>query len=78
MKSFMLIVNGGWTKWNEFSVCSSSCGMGNQTRSRQCENPKPAYGGDQCIGDDVEVKDCKLRECPGMVNFVILEKTFFR
>ena len=48
-------------------MCSSSCGMGNQKRSRRCENPKPAHGGDQCIGDAVEVKDCKLRECPGIV-----------
>ena len=45
-----------------------SCGEGNQKRSRKCENPNPAHGGDECIGDSVETKDCKLRECPGTAN----------
>ena len=64
------IVDGGWAEWSEFAVCSSSCGEGNQKRSRKCVNPKPAHGGDECIGDSVESKDCKLRECPGKFVYV--------
>ena len=60
-------VHGGYTDWDEWTECSTTCGEGQQTRSRSCTNPTPAYGGDDCstLGDDKETKTCKLNVCPG-------------
>ncbi len=28
-----------WTSWGQWSVCSLTCGSGQRTRTRACENP---------------------------------------
>ena len=50
-------VNGGWSEWSEWSFCTKSMD-GLQTRSRDCVNPKPKYGGDRCYGTRVVVRKC--------------------
>ena len=60
----MYIVDGGWTRWSDWSACSKTCGQGIQSRSRSCTNPIPQYGGLDCDGDDSEVRDCFERHCP--------------
>ena len=50
-------VNGGWNQWSEWSFCTKSMD-GLQTRSRDCVNPKPKYGGDRCHGTRVVVRKC--------------------
>ena len=52
-----------WSDWNAWSVCSTTCDPGNQTRRRQCDNPSPAFGGRDCNESKIEVKDCLLRNC---------------
>ncbi|CAH3029090.1 unnamed protein product, partial [Porites evermanni] len=39
-------------------------GGGLQRRSRTCTNPRPAYGGSQCFGTNVQSKRCALNPCP--------------
>ena len=51
-------VNGKWTKWGLWSVCSVSCGVGVNVRRRSCTNPAPAFGGNNCTGESMDVKDC--------------------
>ena len=60
-------VDGGWGPWVEWSVCSSSCGLGTQTRFRYCDNPRPAYGGRACTGPRLGSRNCNRGLCSGIV-----------
>lgn len=42
-------VNGAWSQWGSFSVCSKNCGGGQKTRIRSCNSPMPASKGLQCL-----------------------------
>jgi len=44
-------VNGGWGVWSEWSDCPVSCGGAENSRTRLCDNPEPAHGGDGCTID---------------------------
>nr|CAJ65510.3 HyTSR1 protein [Hydra vulgaris] len=57
-------VNGGYTKWSDYSPCSKTCGVGTQTRKRFCTDPAPAFGGLACVGPDVDTRTCEQKECP--------------
>ncbi|XP_029939526.1 hemicentin-1, partial [Salarias fasciatus] len=57
-------VHGGYSEWAEWSPCSVSCGVGAQTKLRQCNNPLPANGGRHCVGSDVETRTCQGKPCP--------------
>ena len=37
-------------------------------RRRECNNPTPAHGGKDCVGDLVEEKPCNNDLCPGMYS----------
>ena len=55
--SFFL-VDGNWSTWGKWSLCSDDCGVGYQTRLRNCTNPKPLHGGLSCQGQKEETKQC--------------------
>ncbi|XP_052085684.1 scavenger receptor cysteine-rich type 1 protein M130-like isoform X2 [Mytilus californianus] len=57
-------VNGGWSRWAQWTTCSSSCNGGLQTRSRGCNNPSPQYGGTCCNGESSQTKQCNVISCP--------------
>ena len=55
-------VDGGWG-WGEWTLCSTEiCNGGTQTRQAKCNNPTPAFGGNDCpddgTQDDEQVRDC--------------------
>ena len=56
-------VNGGWSSWSGWSSCSKSCGGGNQTRTRACNNPTPKNGGANCSGSTTESRSCNTQSC---------------
>ncbi|CAG2214236.1 CSMD [Mytilus edulis] len=56
-------LDGGWTDYSDWSVCSTTCGEGIQIATRTCTNPQPEDGGLDCIGDEKSTKECKLAEC---------------
>ncbi|KAI8503146.1 hypothetical protein Bbelb_189670 [Branchiostoma belcheri] len=59
-------INGTWSEWGLWSVCSATCGRGVQKRTRECENPH-AHVNDQplCFGESVENKPCSAAlDCP--------------
>lgn len=51
-------VNGGWSEWSSCSECSVTCGSGLCIRTRQCNRPAPAFGGQYCLGFSVGTEPC--------------------
>ncbi|XP_033127296.1 properdin-like [Anneissia japonica] len=60
------VVHGGWSSWSGFSECDRSCGANAlKLRTRLCNNPVPAEGGNDCQGDDVDIVPCTdVGPCP--------------
>ncbi|KAK6186939.1 hypothetical protein SNE40_006195 [Patella caerulea] len=59
----IVVVDGGWTDYGNWSVCSASCGNGTRYRKRVCDDPSPDNGGRECEGSDTEVEECIQQEC---------------
>ncbi|CAG2195916.1 Hemicentin-1 [Mytilus edulis] len=60
----LLPVDGGWSSWAQWTTCSNSCGVGLQTRTRQCNNPSTQYGGVYCNGLSSQTRKCNTISCP--------------
>ncbi|KAI5106526.1 SCO-spondin, partial [Silurus meridionalis] len=56
-------VDGGWSAWTPWSVCSVSCGAGLQSRYRFCSNPERAGAGMPCLGPDRQDQACVQKAC---------------
>uniref|UniRef100_A0A8D3ED33 Uncharacterized protein n=1 Tax=Scophthalmus maximus TaxID=52904 RepID=A0A8D3ED33_SCOMX len=61
--SSSVVVHGSWSSWSEFSPCSRTCGGGVTHRTRQCNKPRPAFGGTDCQGLDIEAELCHQQPC---------------
>uniref|UniRef100_A0A8C3YS46 Hemicentin-1 n=1 Tax=Catagonus wagneri TaxID=51154 RepID=A0A8C3YS46_9CETA len=57
-------VDANWSEWSPWEECTRTCGRGNRTRTRTCNNPSAQHGGRQCEGNAVEIIMCNLRPCP--------------
>ncbi|XP_061491244.1 A disintegrin and metalloproteinase with thrombospondin motifs 14 isoform X2 [Rhineura floridana] len=57
--------DSSWSSWSKFGSCSRTCGGGVRSRSRNCNNPPPAYGGRHCPGATYEYQVCNTEECRG-------------
>uniref|UniRef100_A0A3Q1JQ82 ADAM metallopeptidase with thrombospondin type 1 motif, 17 n=1 Tax=Anabas testudineus TaxID=64144 RepID=A0A3Q1JQ82_ANATE len=63
-------VDGDWSPWSQWSMCSRTCGTGVQFRQRKCDNPPPGPGGRNCQKASVEHKACEGPPCPkGALSF---------
>ena len=51
-------IDGHWTVWSDWSMCSFSCGVGTKTRTRACTAPPPQFGGLECVGQHKDIIDC--------------------
>ncbi|XP_053386290.1 thrombospondin-2-like [Mercenaria mercenaria] len=58
------LVDGKWSEWGNWSSCDVTCGNGTRERMRTCDDPEPAYGGDNCTGSDMETELCTEQNCP--------------
>uniref|UniRef100_A0A3B4A1T3 Uncharacterized protein n=1 Tax=Periophthalmus magnuspinnatus TaxID=409849 RepID=A0A3B4A1T3_9GOBI len=56
-------VHGSWSSWSDFSPCSRTCGGGVTHRTRKCNNPKPAFGGHHCVGQEIQAELCHQNPC---------------
>ncbi|XP_060553951.1 A disintegrin and metalloproteinase with thrombospondin motifs adt-1-like [Ruditapes philippinarum] len=65
------VVDGEWADWTQWSVCSVTCEVGKQVRSRTCSKPSPAHGGQDCIGNKTEAKGCQKQLCPVHGNWSV-------
>ena len=62
----LFVVDGSWSEWSPWSLCSKTCGHQEEVRTRVCENQR--NGGSYCSGDDKEVMPCNDYDyvpCPG-------------
>lgn len=57
------LVHGSWSSWSEYSSCSRTCGGGITYRKRECNNPRPAFGGRDCEGEGTEAELCNRKLC---------------
>uniref|UniRef100_A0A669BJR1 ADAM metallopeptidase with thrombospondin type 1 motif, 12 n=1 Tax=Oreochromis niloticus TaxID=8128 RepID=A0A669BJR1_ORENI len=60
-------VNGGWGQWSTWSYCSRTCGIGVQSAERECNNPKPEFGGKYCTGERKRYRTCNTKPCPNNI-----------
>ncbi|XP_069163060.1 hemicentin-1 isoform X2 [Procambarus clarkii] len=56
-------VSGEWGIWTSWSDCSTTCGQGLRQRTRLCDSPPPAAGGEECRGDGLEIMPCSSPPC---------------
>ena len=61
-------VDGGFTNWGDFSPCRVTCGSGSRIRSRNCTNPPPTNGGQDCVGPRTQTQAYNRDACPSMYN----------
>lgn len=57
-------VHGQWSGWVNWTECSATCGGGYQFRSRACNNPRPQYDGQDCLGVNFQNRTCSVYACP--------------
>ncbi|XP_026096265.1 A disintegrin and metalloproteinase with thrombospondin motifs 12 [Carassius auratus] len=56
-------VHGGWGPWSTWSHCSRTCGAGVQSADRECNQPKPEFGGKYCTGERKRYRVCNTKPC---------------
>ena len=65
-------VDGGWSHWSAWSLCSKSCSSGQRTRQRKCNNPQPKGSGAPCVSSNgvgaQETQNCNIHLCEGQWN----------
>ncbi|CAG2227187.1 unnamed protein product [Mytilus edulis] len=59
----IMIVDGEWSEWGNWSTCSVSCDNGTMTRTRLCNSPTPDHGGSTCLGNSTEYDICEEEKC---------------
>jgi len=57
-------IHGGWGSFYAVSGCSVNCGGGTMSMRRDCNNPTPAHGGNQCSGSATTINSCNSHGCP--------------
>lgn len=53
-------IDGGWGQWGAWASCTTTCGLGTQSRKRSCDSPYPLNGGSFCSGSQYENRICNF------------------
>uniref|UniRef100_A0A7M5V828 Uncharacterized protein n=2 Tax=Clytia hemisphaerica TaxID=252671 RepID=A0A7M5V828_9CNID len=57
------VVDGKWSTWSAVGGCNKKCGPGRRRFTRNCNNPKPAFGGKSCVGPKIKFDSCNNGAC---------------
>jgi hypothetical protein len=60
---WLFTVDGEWSVWSDWSMCSRTCDRGTKYRQRRCQQPR--HGGATCRGDNKQIMDCYQEPCYG-------------
>lgn len=65
--------NSKWWLWQLVTIntsCNAECGKGFETWIRECNKPKPKYGGRNCshLGESVKHRPCLKMPCIGKTH----------
>ena len=70
------LVDGSWGEWSDWSAITQTCGVGEHTRTRVCDNPPPENGGAECNGNAEETEMITLsEECTTTTTTTTVETT---
>ena len=73
---FIILVDGIYEEWSQWSACSLTCGRGTRFRNRTCFGPY--FDGAPCEGPSNESEYCFPSSCPGIpANLHCPSRTFF-
>lgn len=69
-------INGNWGRWSFYTTCSKSCGKGQQSRYRLCNNPSASNKGQECLisntflrgKKETQNRNCNTNSCPVSIN----------
>ncbi|CAC5422959.1 Neurotrypsin,Scavenger receptor cysteine-rich type 1 protein M130,Mucin-like protein,Hemicentin-1,Thrombospondin-2,Semaphorin-5A [Mytilus coruscus] len=68
-------VDGNWSEWSFWNICSATCNGGIQERTRKCNAPTPSNGGLYCSGTLIESRPCNNIFCES--NFLYIPSPMF-
>ena len=66
-------VDGGWSDIM-YGPYSASCGRVTVDTFRTCTNPRPRYGGKECVGETNQTLTKTLEKCPGIYYFSMVQR----
>lgn len=71
----LILVDGEWDVWSEWSNCSVTCGDGVIFRNRSCIGP--IYEGKECVGNDTEIHHCNDGRCSSTYCIFSVSNVYF-
>ena len=66
----MITVDGSWSLWHSWSICTRSCGGGRKLRIRTCNSPPQFNDRRRCVGDSVNTVKCNKQSCKGDITIL--------
>ena len=63
---FIILVDGNWAPWSQWSNCTAECNGGERTRTRQCNQPAAECNGAPCVGPASQSEPCNTPPCSGV------------